>query len=89
MKRSDYETPPTVVGKIKRAWIGNDEHPDILHIEIIDADEDIGNLLQVIGDDKNPDPKRPICMIGLTGTLVNQRSIVSTNQRRIFSTLLL
>lgn len=59
LKRSDFDDPPTVVGRIKAAWSTGDSEADVLHVEILDSDDDLGNLLQVIGDESNSDPKRP------------------------------
>ena len=69
MTRDDYETPPTVVGKIVAAWIGRDGEPDVMHVEGVTGARDSGTLLQVIGDPANPDPHRPFCLIGFSGTI--------------------
>ena len=67
--RNDWETPPTVEGVIVRAWIGEDGQPDVLHVQGVDVAEDIGNLDRVIGDPDNPDPDRPIVLVGRFGTI--------------------
>lgn len=69
MKRNDYESPPTVVGRIVAAWIGQEGEPDVIHVQGIDEARDIGTLLRVIGDEDNPDPRRPFCLIGQNGTI--------------------
>lgn len=68
--RDEWETPPTVDGVIVLARIGKDGDADILHVQPDDVAEDLGNLLQVIGDPDNPDPKRPIMLCGMCGRLV-------------------
>lgn len=68
MKRIDYENPPTVVGRIVAAWIGQDGEPDVMHVQGIDEASDTGTLLRVIGDDSNPDPHRPFVLMGQCGT---------------------
>lgn len=65
IKRSDYETPPTVVGKIVKAWIGRDGEPDVMHVQSIDEAPDIGNLLRVMGRK----PNRPFSLVGVNGTI--------------------
>lgn len=69
LKRDDYENPPTVVGRVVAAWIGQDGMPDVMHVQSIDEARDIGTLLRIIGDEENPDPHRPFNLIGLNGTL--------------------
>ena len=69
MKRDDYKTPPTVVGRIVAAWIGRDGEPDVMHVQGIDEAKDIGPLLRVMDDEENPDPHRPFCLIGKCGTI--------------------
>lgn len=69
VKRDDFANKPTVVGKIVAAWIGEGDDPDVLHVQGIDEASDIGTLLRVLGDPENPDPHRPICMMGTTGTI--------------------
>jgi hypothetical protein len=64
----DPENPPTVDGVIVRAWMGNEGTPDIMHVQGVTVADDIGNLLQVIGDESNPDPNRPFCLFGKDGT---------------------
>lgn len=67
--RNDWETSPTVEGLIVRAWIGEGEQPDVLHVQGVDVADDIGNLLRVIGDPDNPDPDRPFVLVGKAGTI--------------------
>lgn len=69
IKMSDFNPQPTVIGRIKAAWIANEEHPDVLHVEILERQESLGNLLQTGDDEDNPDPNRPICLFGREGTL--------------------
>lgn len=67
--RNEWETPPTVEGVIVRAWVGEDEQADILHVQGVDVAGDIGNLDRVIGNPGSPDPNRPFMLVGLAGTL--------------------
>lgn len=41
----------------------------MMHVQSIDEASDIGTLLRVIGDEDNPDPRRPFCLIGDSGTI--------------------
>lgn len=68
MAISDWAIPPTVEGRIVFAW---SEGADVLHVQPEDVADDIGNLMQAIGDpdDPSPDPMRPFLMTGLAGMI--------------------
>jgi hypothetical protein len=67
MARADWETPPTVEGRILNAEIS--EMGDVLYVQGEEVAEDIGHLLQVIDDPEAPNPNRPFCVVGKAGTL--------------------
>jgi hypothetical protein len=67
MASSDWEIPPTVEGYIVRAEIS--DTGDVIHVQPEKVAKNIGNLLRIGDDPDFPNPNRPFCVVGKSGTL--------------------